>query len=122
MCEGGAGRYLRPPLQFQLLLSVGHVDYLEYPAHAAVTCSGDKRVFLIIGSRLGPYEIVAPLGAGGMSEVYRARDTRLDRVVAIKGLSEHVADDAGRRARSEREARLLSQVHLPHMRTLCAVC
>ena len=56
------------------------------------------------GVRLGPYEIVSALGAGGMGEVYRARDTRLDRTVAIKVLPEHVAADPGRLARVEREA------------------
>jgi serine/threonine protein kinase len=58
------------------------------------------------GTRLGPYEIVAPLGAGGMGEVYRARDTRLDRTVAIKILPSHFADDATRRQRFEREAKV----------------
>ena len=58
------------------------------------------------GTRLGPYEILSPLGAGGMGEVYRARDTRLDRIVAIKVLRPHVAADPGRRQRFEREARV----------------
>ena len=56
------------------------------------------------GTTLGPYEIQAPLGAGGMGEVYQARDTRLDRTVAIKALPEHVAADPDLKLRFEREA------------------
>ena len=56
------------------------------------------------GARLGPYEIVGALGVGGMGEVYKARDTRLDRTVAIKVLPSEVASDADARARFEREA------------------
>src|SRR5258705_12244265 len=63
------------------------------------------------GTRLGNYEIVAPLGAGGMGEVYRARDVRLGRSVAIKALPEAVARDPERLARFEREARVLASVH-----------
>ena len=57
------------------------------------------------GSRLGPYEILAPIGAGGMGEVYRARDTRLERTVAVKVLPAHLAGAPEFRARFEREAR-----------------
>src|SRR5512135_3758261 len=64
------------------------------------------------GARLGPYEIVSPLGAGGMGEVYRARDERLQRDVAVKVLPKAVACDPGRLARFEREARALA--HLSH--------
>ncbi len=64
------------------------------------------------GSRLGPYEIVAPLGAGGMGEVYRARDARLGRDVAVKLLPQAVANDPGRLTRFEQEARALA--HLSH--------
>ena len=70
------------------------------------------------GDRLGPYEIVALLGVGGMGEVYQARDTRLDRTVAIKVLRAHLASDPTQRARFEREARLISQLNHPHICTL----
>ena len=67
------------------------------------------------GTRLGPYEIIAPLGAGGMGEVYRARDTRLERDVAIKILPEAVAADEGRLMRFRREARALAALSHPHV-------
>jgi len=70
------------------------------------------------GQRLGPYEIVAPLGAGGMGEVYEAKDTRLGRTVAIKVLPEDLAHSPERRARLEREARTISQLSHPHVCTL----
>ena len=70
------------------------------------------------GVRLGPYEIVAPIGAGGMGEVYRARDTRLDRTVAIKVLPESLAADAQLRERFDREARAISALNHPHICTL----
>ena len=70
---------------------------------------------LVTGVRLGPYEILGPLGAGGMGEVYRARDTRLDRTVAIKVLPEHLADDPDSRQRFEREARAVSSLNHPHI-------
>jgi eukaryotic-like serine/threonine-protein kinase len=69
-------------------------------------------------SRLGPYEIESAIGAGGMGEVYRARDTRLDRVVAIKVLPSHLSSDAGLRERFEREARAVSSLNHPHICTL----
>ncbi len=69
-------------------------------------------------TRLGPYEILAPLGAGGMGEVYRARDTRLDRVVAIKVLPDHLASHPEQRQRFEREARAVSSLNHPHICTL----
>ena len=70
------------------------------------------------GMRLGPYEILAPLGAGGMGEVYRARDSRLDRDVAVKVLSPHLAATPELRARFEREARAASALNHPH---ICAL-
>jgi len=70
------------------------------------------------GKRLGPYEIVAPLGAGGMGEVYRARDTRLERDVAIKVLPQHLASNPQFKQRFEREARTISSLNHPHICTL----
>ena len=66
-------------------------------------------------TRVGPYEIVSPLGAGGMGEVYRARDTRLNREVAIKVLHTHAATDAERMARFNREAQLLASLNHPNI-------
>jgi serine/threonine protein kinase len=68
-----------------------------------------------LGTRLGPYEIVAAIGAGGMGEVYRARDTRLGRDVAIKVLPDSFADDPDRLARFEREAQLLASLNHPNI-------
>src|SRR5437879_8067151 len=70
---------------------------------------------LSAGTRLGPYEIQAPLGAGGMGEVYRARDTKLGRDVAIKILPRHFTADPERLARFEREARMLAALNHPHI-------
>ena len=67
------------------------------------------------GTKFGPYEILAPLGAGGMGEVYRARDTRLDRDVAIKVLPARLAQDAKRLARFEREAKVLAALNHPNI-------
>jgi len=75
-------------------------------------------VTLASHTRLGPYEILEPIGAGGMGEVYRARDTRLDRTVAIKVLLAHVADQPELRQRFEREARAVSSLNHPHICTL----
>jgi eukaryotic-like serine/threonine-protein kinase len=73
---------------------------------------------LAVGMRLGPYEVLAPLGAGGMGEVYKARDTRLDRLVAIKVLSEQLAGDAQFRQRFAHEARAISALDHPHICSL----
>jgi len=70
---------------------------------------------LTSGTRLGPYEIVAPIGAGGMGEVYRARDTKLDRDVALKILPESFAHDPDRLARFEREAKTLAALNHAHI-------
>src|SRR5215467_2078140 len=70
------------------------------------------------GTKLGPYEIVAPLGAGGMGEVYRARDTRLDRTVAVKILPSHLSANPEAKQRFEREARMISSLNHPNICTL----
>src|SRR6476469_4901664 len=73
---------------------------------------------LAAGAQLGSYEILSLLGAGGMREVYRARDTRLDRTVAIKVMPPDLASDSQFRARFDREARAISQLQHPHICTL----
>ena len=73
---------------------------------------------LHVGTRLGPYEIFSPIGAGGMGEVYRARDTRLDRIVAVKVLPGHLSSNPEIRQRFEREARAASSLNHPH---ICAL-
>src|SRR5512132_41925 len=73
---------------------------------------------LSAGARLGPYEILAPIGAGGMGEVYRARDTRLERTVAIKVLPQHLSSSSEVRQRFEREAKTISALSHPH---ICAL-
>ena len=67
------------------------------------------------GTRLGPYEILAPLGAGGMGEVYRARDTRLNRIIALKVVASDVAADPSRRQRFEMEARAVAALNHPNI-------
>jgi eukaryotic-like serine/threonine-protein kinase len=74
-------------------------------------------VTLAAGTKLGPYEILSPIGAGGMGEVYRANDTRLDRVVAVKILPDHISTPEARQ-RFEREAKTISQLSHPH---ICAL-
>src|SRR5881396_286305 len=73
---------------------------------------------LSAGTRLGPYEILAPIGAGGMGEVYRARDTRLERTVAVKVLPEHLTSNEDLRQRFESAAKTISQISHPH---ICAL-
>ena len=99
-----------PELRRQLL------QMLDAPAPLSNVVAG--ALMLAPGTRLGPYEIVARIGGGGMGEVYKARDTRLSRDVAIKILPLHVADDSDRRARFEREAHTISRLNHPHICTL----
>jgi len=75
-------------------------------------------MLLTPGTRLGPYEIIAPLGAGGMGEVFRAKDTRLGRDVALKVLPQHLSANPEVRARFEREAKTVSSLNHPHICTL----
>src|SRR6202020_177890 len=73
---------------------------------------------LTSGTKLGPYEVVSPLGAGGMGEVYRAKDTRLDRTVAVKILPSHLSDHPEAKQRFDREARAISSLNHPNICTL----
>src|SRR5215467_10446987 len=75
-------------------------------------------MLLAVGTKLGPYEVVALLGAGGMGEVYRARDTRLERSVAIKILPKEMSADPVRKQRFEREAKTISGLNHPNICTL----
>src|SRR6185503_8382462 len=75
-------------------------------------------VSLTPGTRLGPYEIVAAIGAGGMGEVYKATDTRLSRTVAIKVLPSHFAHDPDMKTRFEREAQTIAGLNHPNIRIL----
>jgi serine/threonine protein kinase len=70
---------------------------------------------LAAGTRLGPYEVLAPIGAGGMGEVYRGRDTRLNREVALKVLPDDFARDPARRRRFEQEARVVAALNHPNI-------
>src|SRR5580704_16445875 len=70
---------------------------------------------LTAGAKLGPYEVQSLLGAGGMGEVYRARDTRLDRLVAVKVLASHLSSSPELKQRMEREARAISSLNHPHI-------
>jgi len=76
---------------------------------------------LCAGDKLGPYEILAPLGAGGMGEVYRARDTKLDREVAVKILPDALSRDSDRLARFEREAKVLAALNHPNIAAIYGV-
>src|ERR1700687_4816487 len=73
---------------------------------------------ILPGKRLGPHEILSSVGAGGMGDVYRPRDTRLDRIVAIKVLPTHLADRSELRGRFEREAKTIASLNHPHICTL----
>jgi eukaryotic-like serine/threonine-protein kinase len=73
---------------------------------------------LSMGTRLGPYEVLGLIGAGGMGEVYKTKDTRLDRTVAIKVLPDHLSADPDRRARFEREAKSIAGLTHPNICTL----
>ncbi len=98
--------------------SRGQIVRRDRPSHGAAVILEGGRLTPTAGSRLGPYEILDRLGAGGMGEVYKARDTRLERSVAIKVLPEHLSSNSDLRARFEREARAASALNHPNICTL----
>ena len=100
---------LRAEVESLLRFDGAASPFLETPA-AALAAPSD-----MLNRQLGSYTIVAPLGAGGMGEVYRARDTKLGRDVAIKILPSHFTSDPERRSRFAREARLLATLNHPHI-------
>ena len=106
-------------------LLAAHVDaegFLDAPGRGPPFAADDEAPAEVPrlgpGSRLGPFEILGPLGAGGMGEVYAARDTRLDRTVALKVLPALTAADPEARQRFQREARSISRLNHPHICTL----
>src|SRR4029077_3832980 len=97
---------LRHEVESLLAQEKGADTLLEAPAlKAAAMMFSVQRGPSLIGRQMGPYQVISLLGAGGMGEVYKARDTRLDRIVAIKVLPAHLADKPELRERFEREAR-----------------
>ena len=106
----------------ELLAAKGELgsSFLESPAlaHVAVRTSSSSSTVLPQGTKLGPYVIQSLIGAGGMGEVYRARDTRLNRTVALKILPASSSSDELRRQRLQREARAISALQHPHICTL----
>jgi eukaryotic-like serine/threonine-protein kinase len=97
-----------------LLTTFKLLSLLRCAAHAIMRA----RMALTSGTKLGPYEIQSPLGAGGMGEVYRARDTRLDRTVAVKILPSHLSENDEAKQRFDREARAISSLNHPNICTL----
>ena len=94
------------------------VSHLRLGDRSRTRSEGSVTDVADIRHTLGPYQILSPLGAGGMGEVYKATDTRLDRTVAIKVLPEHVASDPDLKQRFEREARTVAALNHPHICTL----
>jgi serine/threonine-protein kinase len=125
-CEGDAG--LRSEVESLLRQDLSEGDMLERVAEdnriwspVAKLNSDSHPMALSVGTRLGHYEVLAPLGAGGMGEVYRAKDTKLDREVAIKILPDALTQDRERLARFEREAKVLASLNHPHIAQIYAV-
>ena len=110
----GGDEELRREVQSLLAEETEARRLMEQPAASAAT----QKLAVVRGTRLGPYEVAELIGAGGMGEVYRARDTRLGRDVAIKVLPEHVAHDADALAQFGREARAVAALSHPHIAAL----
>src|SRR5262245_4885507 len=98
------------------MLHMSDAQFLRTRALPSVTIRATSTIVSLgPGTRLGPYEVTAAIGAGGMGEVYRARDTKLNRDVALKVLPASVASDPDRLARFHREAQVLAALNHPHI-------
>jgi eukaryotic-like serine/threonine-protein kinase len=111
----GQDRGLRREAESLLAYEHAANHFLTTPAFQPQPDSRGADAGLLIGSRIGPYEVLSPLGSGGMADVYRARDTRLGRDVALKRPAAGVRSNPSRRARLQREARLLASLNHPHI-------
>ena len=112
----GGDEALRQEVESLLAWDARTKSFLETPVLVRVD---DAMVMKNLeGQRIGPYQLASRIGAGGMGEVYKARDTRLDRTVAIKVLTAHLADDPHARERFQREARAVAALNHPHICTL----
>jgi Tol biopolymer transport system component len=118
-CEGDAS--IRREVESLLDAARAAPEFLERPAIDVDPDKGDTRSELQPGDRIGTFEVIGSLGAGGMGEVYRARDTRLQREVAVKLLPRALADDPQRLARFERESRILAALNHAHIATIHSV-
>ena len=112
-CAGDDG--LRREVESLLAQEPDAAAFMSVPAVVGASAVLDHAKGELVGRRLGAYEVLAPLGAGGMGDVYRAKDSRLDRVVAIKVLSAHIAADPELKQRFEREAKTLAALSHPHI-------
>src|SRR5438105_15107319 len=112
-CAGDEG--VRQEVESLLAQPASSENFLGQPAVAVAEALGNPATSMLTGRRLGAYEVLDLVGTGGMGEVYRARDTRLRRDVAVKVLPPLFAADPDRRARFEREARLLAALNHPHI-------
>jgi Tol biopolymer transport system component len=112
----GGDEALRQEVESLLAWGARAESFLDSPVLVRV----DDAVVMktLEGQRIGPYQLASKIGAGGMGEVYKARDTRLDRTVAIKVLTAHLADDPHARERFQREARAVAALNHPHICTL----
>jgi len=111
---------LRSEVESLLKMNAQVGGFLGTPAMEEVARELKDDPVSLLGRRLGPYQILRVLGAGGMGEVYEARDPRLNRIVAIKVLPKHFSERAGLRQRFEREARAIASLNHPHICTLYA--
>ena len=105
-------------VQYRITVKSGQVAWTRSSHFLFSICDFGFEMTLVAGTKLGPYEIVALIGAGGMGEVYRARDTKLNRDVALKVLPAAFANDAQRMARFQREAQVLASLNHPNIASI----